>query len=40
MPMGAHLMMEDNDEDINVATASKRGLAMRTALGNDRIIGG
>jgi hypothetical protein len=40
MPTGAHLTMDDNNEDVNVATASKRGLAMRTALGNDRIIGG
>jgi hypothetical protein len=32
--------MDDDDKDIHVATASKRGLAMRTALGNDRIIGG
>jgi hypothetical protein len=40
MPTGAHLMMDDDDEDINVAMASERGLAMRTALGNDRIIGG
>jgi hypothetical protein len=40
MPMGAHLTMDNNDKDVNVATASKRGLAMRTALGNDRIIGG
>jgi hypothetical protein len=38
--MGAHLTMDDNDKDVNVATASERGLAMRTALGNDRIIGG
>ncbi len=40
MPTGAHLTMDDNDKDVNVATASERGLAMRTALGNDRIIGG
>jgi hypothetical protein len=40
MPTGAHLMMDDDNEDVNVATASKRGLAMRTALGNDRIISG
>jgi hypothetical protein len=40
MPLGAHLMMDNNDKDVDVATASKRGLAMRTALGNDRIIGG
>jgi hypothetical protein len=40
MPTGAHLTMDDNDEDVNVATASKPGLAMRTALSNDRIIGG
>jgi hypothetical protein len=39
IPTGAHLTMDDNDEDVDVATASKRGLAMRTALGNDRIIG-
>jgi hypothetical protein len=40
MPTGAHLMMDDNNEDVNVATASERGLAKRTALGNNRIIGG
>ncbi len=40
MPTGAHRTMDDDDEDANVATASKRGLAMRTALGNNRIIGG
>jgi hypothetical protein len=40
MPMGAHLTMDDDDKDVNVATASKRGLIMRTALGNNRIIGG
>jgi hypothetical protein len=32
--------MDDNNKDVNIATASKRGLAMRLALGNDRIIGG
>jgi hypothetical protein len=40
MPTGAHLMMDNDDEDVNIATASKRGLTMRTVLGNDRIIGG
>jgi hypothetical protein len=40
MPTGAHLTMDDDDKDVNVATASERGLAMKTALGNDRIIGG
>jgi hypothetical protein len=40
MPTGAHLTMDDNDKDVNVATAIECGLAMRTALGNDRIIGG
>jgi hypothetical protein len=40
MPMGAHLTMDNDNKDVNVATASERGLAMRTALGNDRIIGG
>ncbi len=40
IPTGAHLTMDDNDKDVNVARASKRGLAMRTALGKDRIIGG
>jgi hypothetical protein len=39
-PTATHLMRDDNDEDINVATAIQRGLAMATALGNDRIIGG
>jgi hypothetical protein len=32
--------MDDDDKDVDVATASKRGLAMRTALGNNRIIRG
>jgi hypothetical protein len=32
--------MDDNNEDVDVATASERGLAMRMALGNDRITGG
>ncbi len=40
MPTGAHLTMEDDNEDVDVPTASERGLAIRTALGNDRIIGG
>ncbi len=40
MPTGAHLTMDNNGKDVNVATAIKRGLAMRTALSNDRIIGG
>jgi hypothetical protein len=40
MPTGAHLTMDDDNKDVDVATASERGLAMRTALGNDRIIGG
>jgi hypothetical protein len=40
IPTGAHLTRDDDDKDVDVATASKRGLAMRTALGNDRIIGG
>jgi hypothetical protein len=39
MPTGAYLTMDDDDEDVDVATASKRGLAMRRALGNDRSIG-
>ncbi len=40
MPTGARLTMDNNDKDVNVPMASKRGLAMRMALGNDRIIGG
>jgi hypothetical protein len=40
MPTGGHLMMDNDDKDVDVATASKHGLAMRTALGNDCIIGG
>jgi hypothetical protein len=40
MPAGAHLTMDNNNKDVDVATASKLRLAMRTALGNDRIIGG
>ncbi len=40
MPTATHLRRDDDDEDVDVATAIKRGLAMATALGNDRIIGG
>jgi hypothetical protein len=40
MPTATHLMRDDNDEDVDVATAIKRGLAMAAVLGNDRIIGG
>ncbi len=40
MPTATHLTRDVNDEDINVATAIKCGLAMATVLGNDRIIGG
>jgi hypothetical protein len=40
MPTATHLTMDNNNEDVNVATAIERGLAMATALGNDRIIGG
>jgi hypothetical protein len=40
MPTGAHLTMDDDNKDVDVATASERGLAMRTALSNNRIIGG
>jgi hypothetical protein len=40
MPTATHLMMDDDDEDVNVATAIERGLAMVTALGNNPIIGG
>jgi hypothetical protein len=40
MPTAAHLTMDGNNEDVNVATAIERGLARTTALGNDRIIGG
>jgi hypothetical protein len=40
MPTGAQLTMDNNDKDVDVATASGCGLAMRTALGNDRSISG
>ncbi len=40
MPTAMHLTRDDNDKDVNVATAIERGLAMATALGNNRIIGG
>ncbi len=40
MPTATHLTMDDDDKDVNVATAIERGLAMATALGNDCIIGG
>jgi hypothetical protein len=32
--------MDNDEEDVDVTTSIKRGLAMATALGNDRIIGG
>jgi hypothetical protein len=40
MPTAMHLMRDDDDKDVNVATAIERGLAMAMALGNDRIISG
>jgi hypothetical protein len=40
MPAATHLMMDNDDEDVNVATAIEHGLAMATALGNNRIVGG
>ncbi len=40
MPTATHLTRDDDDKDVNVATASERDLAMATALGNNRIIGG
>jgi hypothetical protein len=40
MPTGAHLTIDEDSKDVNVATASERGLAMRTALSNNRIISG
>jgi hypothetical protein len=40
MPTARHLTWDDNDKDVDVATAIKRGLAMATALGNNHIIGG
>jgi hypothetical protein len=38
--MGAHLLMDDDDKDVDFVTASKCGLAMRRAFVNNRIIGG
>jgi hypothetical protein len=38
-PTGMHRTMDDDDEDVDVATAIERGLARRTALSNDRIVG-
>ncbi len=40
MPAATHLTMDNDDEDVDVATAIERGLAMATGLGNNRIIGG
>jgi hypothetical protein len=39
LPTATHRTMDDDDEDVDVATAIERGLARRTALGNDRIVG-
>ena len=39
MPTATYLTMDNDNEDIDVPTAIERGLAMATALGNDRIIG-
>jgi hypothetical protein len=39
-PTVTRLTMDDDYEDVDVATTTKRGLALVTALGNDRIIGG
>jgi hypothetical protein len=40
LPTATHLTMDDDDEDVNVATTIECGLPMATTLGNDRIIGG
>jgi hypothetical protein len=40
MPAAMHLTMDNDDKDVDVAMAIERGLAMATALGNNRIIGG
>ncbi len=40
LPTATHLTMDDDDEDVDVATTIERGLPMATVLGNDRIIGG
>jgi hypothetical protein len=40
MPTAMHLTKDNDNKYVNVATAIERGLAMATALGNDRIIGG
>jgi hypothetical protein len=40
MLTATHLTRDDDNEDVNVATSIKRGLAMAMTLGNDRIIGG
>ncbi len=40
MPTATHLTRDNDNENVDVATAIERGLAMATALGNDRIIGG
>jgi hypothetical protein len=39
LPTTTYRTMNDDDEDVDVATAIKRGLARRTALGKDRIVG-
>jgi hypothetical protein len=39
LPTATHRTMVDDDKDVDVATAIERGLARRTALGNDRIVG-
>jgi hypothetical protein len=40
LPTATHLTMDDDNEDVDVATTIERGLPMVTALGNYRIIGG
>jgi hypothetical protein len=39
LPTATHHTMDDDNEDVEVTTAIERGLARRTALGNDRIVG-
>jgi hypothetical protein len=39
LPTATHRTMDNDDEDVDITMAIEHGLARRTALGNDRIVG-